>query len=284
MRRFFRFLWHSLESVLAHALGVAVVSLLILAATVGLSSLRSNATFLSILNSPEQLIGPGFTTLLLIVGLVYFPKAWRQHNTLKKFGVRIFSHHFDVETRTKDWKTVSGDISRANTERSPLLILGATGKETFAHSKAPLYDAVRSFSGTISILLLKPNSWGFQQRAKDLAVSQDAYREEILDAIDFCKELSLKEKKMVHVRLYTDPPIWKMIITTRALWVQHYVQHQHVEATPLFGFEFREGGSGLLSGFKTVFERRWALSSTTEIELARWDRKRWAKCIERAPA
>jgi hypothetical protein len=153
--------------------------------------------------------------------------------------------------------------------------MGATGKSTFGSDNSPLCEVIKNYGGPISILLVAPESPGFMARTRDLAISKESYAKEIFDCIDHCKSLLKESRKEISVRLYLDEPIWKMVVTNRVLWIQHYRAGEHVDDTPLYGFQFRGEKSNIQNGFIKVFQRRWNAPETISLNLQKWNRSKY---------
>ena len=213
-----KWLWHHVLGYFLHYIAVLSIGLIV----VYVKAIRDDEKFTTYLNSAREWITPLAIAFLAVAlfGLLIF--AVRQNGELKQlrshlagFGVRVFSPHDSNEVRKHDWSQICNDLVFASRNQSPLWILCANGHRTFGHREAPLCAALRNYDGVINILLLKPGSEGFNRRVKNLKIDADEYRSEILDSINFCKELR-KDGKSINVRLYHDLPIWKMIFTPKA--------------------------------------------------------------------
>ncbi|MGB2580288.1 MAG: hypothetical protein WBC83_01170 [Minisyncoccia bacterium] len=191
---------------------------------------------------------------------------------LEGIGLRKFSPHCDQADKKKDWDNCVKEIS--SSAPHSLHILGATGWRTFGSPQSPLHDLLISFQGVIRILLIKPGSDGFKRRTVDLKHHEEEYKREILNTIEFCKELKEKHHKNIEVRLYTEEPIWKMILTEQYLWLQYYDPSSPVEDTPVYTLQTREPPtlSSLYYPLTRVFEKRWTEKTTKRVNLDTWNR------------
>lgn len=261
--------WHNVSGYFIHYVAILTIGLIV----VYFKSLRDDEQFVNYLRSAREWITPltiAFLSVALFALLIF---AVRQNGQLKHlrshlagFGVRVFSPHDSDEVRSNDWAQICKDLVFASRNQSPLWILCANGHRTFGHRDAPLCAALREYDGVINVLLLKPDSDGFNRRVKNLKIDAAAYRSEILDSIAFCKEL-FREGKAIHVRLYHDLPIWKMIFTPKALWVQHYSSAKRVDETSAYGFSFVESRPTLIDGFQCVLTRRWSDINSEPVNL-----------------
>lgn len=138
-------------------------------------------------------------------------------------------------------------------------IIGATGYQTFARKDAEgnaiLRNVFEEIIGEINILLLNPNGTHTKSRAKALGVPFSEYMQQIINSVNFLKELITKGKN-VHLKFYSQRPIWKMIILDDFLWLQYYHPTMHVEHTPVYGIK-RGGSSSLFNPLYDVFQKKW---------------------------
>ena len=271
LKKMLHWLWHNAVSFVSHSFAAFVLMIFLTA----MKAVKEDTTFMKVLENWRELISPAVITILIsmIIGLVL--SNIRQRNTLASFGVRLFSHHDLPETKKRDWAAICADIKSANQSHVPLLMLGATGKETFAAPTSPLFEILKTYKGDIKILLVRPRSRAFELRCKSLEMSSEAYLEQILDSIGYCKELVDKHARTVEVRLYDQIPIWKMMIMSGTIWVQHYKSKEHVDNTPMYCFQFKGENSTLFDGFKSVFDKRWKLDGSKNIDLATFVRAEW---------
>ena len=265
-----KWVWHHVAGYFIHYIAILTIGLIVVYA----KSIRDDELFSTYVKSAREWITPLTIAFLAVAlfGLLIF--AVRQNGQLKRlrshlagFGVRVFSAHDSDEARKNDWTQICSDLVFASRNQSPLWILCANGHRTFGHHDSPLCSALREYGGVINILLLRPDSDGFNRRVKSLGISSDQYRSEILESIAFCKEL-YNAGKAINVRIYHDLPIWKMIFTPKALWVQHYSSSKHVDETSAYGFSFVESRPTLIDGFHCVLTRRWSDPNSEPVDLS----------------
>lgn len=280
MKKILSWLWHQIVAYLGHALGVIVTVLLL----TSLKSIKDNETIAFYWTHPKELLSPAIITILLFLILGLITKISKDRKTMASFGVRLFSHHNNAEVKKQDWLQVCEDINRGQNPKSTLWILGATGKETFAAADAPLHDLLQTYSGAIRILLICPGSLAFVRRTGELKHSESDYQSQIADSLEYCQRLVRNHGRDLQVKLYKAIPIWKMILTNSVLWVQHYRANSHVDDTPMFCFEYQPAHPGLFDGFLTVFEKRWRLDDSLEIDLQQWSRNQFATPRDATPS
>jgi hypothetical protein len=117
-------------------------------------------------------------------------------------------------------------------------------------------------------------------RVSQLDVNPDAYKEEILSSIAFCKDYLLREGRNVELRLYDSLPIWKILMLPQVLWVQYYSSKSRVDDTALYGFTQSGPKPSLLNGFEAVFDRRWQQDATVVVDLEKFQRDQFEACLK----
>lgn len=276
-----RRLWHHAISYFLHYLSILTIGLLV----AYFKSIRDDGTPLSYyLKTAIEWVTPMTIGFFAVSTASLFVIVIRQRRELKSlrdlqptlaaFGVRAFSRHDTDDAKAADWQLICNDVKTASGNQSPLWILGATGKRTFGDHDAPLHAVLRKYEGPVRVLLVRPNSFGFLHRVEKLRANSDAYIEEILDSVECCRTLS-RNGVDIEVRLYESMPIWKMLVTPQALWLQHYATSNHVDDTPAYGFTWVHMRPTLLDGFRSVFDKRWTQDGSKIVDLATFDRTRW---------
>lgn len=71
----------------------------------------------------------------------------------------------------------------------------------------------------------------------------------------------------VQLRLYTDAPIWQMIILPTEIWVLVSADGRSTEESPIYLLR-RDGKFSLAYGFLSVWDRRWNHPDTRIVNLA----------------
>ena len=205
----------------------------------------------------------------------------KEHRALVAIGLTTY---FDPGTdgETAHWDYCVEQLNHLNA--TELDILGVTGWNTFASEKAPLRKFVDSFTGHLKILLLAPESKGFESRVEDLASAQsgtvseaerlnltEALKREYEDTIKYCKGLAKKPKsrlRSIEVKIYQDRPIWKLLFANDHVWVQQYDTYHHVAETPSFVFRNnRSQKTSFQRAFWSVWLRRWDDKNSESVSL-----------------
>lgn len=202
--------------------------------------------------------------IILVVGFIsavwIFSRAWRIYKVYKNSGIRDYRPYKKAEDKEKNEKFLLEQVEKAKN----IKIIGATGHQTFSRSdtagKAVLRDILERISGEITILLLDPRANQTKSRAQSLKepeVSLEQYQQDIKSSIEFLKYLKQKKSKSVTLKLYSQRPIWKMIIADdNFLWLQYYDPEKHVEHTPVYGIRCRDEYT-LFEPLRDVFLKKW---------------------------
>ena len=156
----------------------------------------------------------------------------------------LFGYWPDARTEGKhqEWKTVVEEIK--NQKNSLLLLLGATGWETFGNETSPLHNAISTYNKGIRIMLMDPDSQYLKARAKAVGMNDNDYKNEIIKSINYLKELR-KKNHHISLKLYDSLPNWKMIITSKHIHIQYYNNDSHVADCPLYQFYSTDNPGGL---------------------------------------
>jgi hypothetical protein len=169
-----------------------------------------------------------------------------------------------------------GLISRWNAARMKrqqgrareIMIIGATGFQTFVNPSGDLHEAVRNCREA-RIMLLDPRGEGARARALSLPVPEitpERFREQIRASIDFLKGLRSLQKK-VRLKLYPDTPLLKLAILGDFLWVRHYHPGLEVRTLPEFLFRHSPEPGGFYDPLHQYFFSRWQDPRIPEYDL-----------------
>jgi hypothetical protein len=203
-------------------------------------------------------------------------KLWRQSVDLRlmkrlisNFGIESFWEQAPRADQEKAWEYCRDSIAA---HPSDLRIMGASGWRTFGAPNSPLHETVNNYPGAIHVLLMDPENPHLLERANSLDARIDSYVTEIGQSINYLKTLKRNGNRDITLKLYKQPPIWKMIVTGSFLWLQHYKQGQHVHDMPVYGFASSTQDS-LYHPLLEVFMKRWGRDGeqTRYIDLDSWD-------------
>jgi hypothetical protein len=164
------------------------------------------------------------------------------------------------------WHELCAEILRPG--NTTLEILGANGIETFGERGSPLYDVLEKFHGTTRVILSHPDSTQTAGRAADVGVPIGEYRRAIRISTTRLKQLR-RQHRPIEGRYYDAQPNWKLIITSRTLWVQYYIPGgSHVNETPVWRFDATDEEHGLYHYFDMEFDRIWRRCEENAMDLS----------------
>lgn len=154
------------------------------------------------------------------------------------------------------WEDLIKEIERPANDS--LDILGANGVDTFGDVTSPLYEVLARFrNGPIRVILAFPDRRTVMGRALTLGVNPRDYVKAIIKSQSRLRELT-SHHLPVEGRYYKGEPNWKLIITSRTVWMQYYEPGgSHVDQTPVYRLDVNDDGQGLYHLFKMEFERIW---------------------------
>lgn len=149
-----------------------------------------------------------------------------------------------------------------------VLLLGSTGWRTFADPQGDFHSVLQNCRKA-KIMLLDPGGEGAKIRAKsilDPEITPENFGEQIRKSIGFLKELK-EVQKDIRLKLYPDPPLFKLAILGDYLWIKHYHTGLDVQAMPEFLFHHNQNPASLYTPFYQYFLSRWNQAGIPEYDL-----------------
>jgi hypothetical protein len=149
-----------------------------------------------------------------------------------------------------------------------VLLLGSTGWRTFGDPRGEFHLVLRNCREA-KIMLLDPCGDGAKIRAKsilDPEITPESFGEQIRKSIDFLKELKAVQKD-IRLKLYPDPPLFKLAILGDYLWIKHYHTDHDVQAMPEFLFHHNQKPASMYIPFYHYFLSRWNQPGLPEYDL-----------------
>src|SRR6266513_1036186 len=124
--------------------------------------------------------------------------------------------------------------------RRDIMIIGSTGFRTFVDPRGDLHTAIEHCR-TAKIMLLDPESPGAFARARTIA---------------YLRTFPAAHHRF-RLKLYSEPPLWKLVILGDYAWVRHYHPTLDVRLLPEYVFAHRQDVEGLYAAFYQYFVARW---------------------------
>jgi hypothetical protein len=149
-----------------------------------------------------------------------------------------------------------------------IMIIGSSGYSTFVDQVGDLSSVLDKCLGA-KILLVNPYSQEASLRIRAIdhpEFTLAAFREEVRQSIALLKRLK-DMGKAVKLKLYSDPPLMKMVILGDYLWLQHYHADLDVETMPEYVLRHNRRDHGLYTLYAHYFEHRWESPEIPEYDL-----------------
>lgn len=139
-------------------------------------------------------------------------------------------------------------------------IFSITGYDTFSSENCMLQQPLEH-SYEIRVMLMNPNGEGAVKRVKSLSDPEsllETYRRETETSIAYLKKLSAAGKKIT-LKLYDDPPFWKLVVTGEYVWVQYCHDGYEVKNQPEYVFALQKDypTRGFFAPFYMYFLDQW---------------------------
>lgn len=159
-------------------------------------------------------------------------------------------------------------LKEENTTGRTIMVIGSSGYSSFVDQVGDLSSVLDTCLGA-QILLVNPYSAVVTARIEAIGHPEytvDAFREEVRQSIALLKRLRAMGKA-VKLKLYTDPPLVKMLILGDYLWLQHYHADLDVRTMPEYVLRHNRQHHGLYSLYAHYFTQRWQSIEIPEYDL-----------------
>ena len=204
--------------------------------------------------------------IFLILFILYIRGNWKERKVSRMarragFVRETSPRNFLTRRKIRRWKEEQGFGQE-------VLLIGSTGFRTFVGPQGQFHSALQNCRKA-KIMLLDPYGEGAKIRARTLAapnITLESFSEQILKGIDFLKGLKAIQKN-IRLKLYPDPPLFKLSILGDYLWIQHYHTALDVQAMPEFVFQRNQNPASLYIPFYQYFLTRWNHTGFPEYDL-----------------
>ncbi len=118
-------------------------------------------------------------------------------------------------------------------------------------------------------MLVNPFSQGASARIRAIAdpmMSIEKYREGVRQSIELLKRLQAVGKS-VKLKLYSDPPLLKLVILGDYIWMQHYHTDLDIQEMPEYVLRHNPKDHGLYTLCYQYFVQRWERTEIPEYDL-----------------
>lgn len=149
-----------------------------------------------------------------------------------------------------------------------IMVIGSSGAGTFADQVGDLSTVLGKCLGA-KILLVNPYSQEASARIRAIAdpdLTLETFREEVRQSIELLKRLKAIGKD-IKLKLYSDPPLVKLVILGDYLWLQHYHTDLDVQTMPEYVLRHNQKDHGLYTLCYQYFVQKWGNSEIPEYDL-----------------
>jgi len=149
-----------------------------------------------------------------------------------------------------------------------IMIIGSTGFRTLVDPKGDLRAVIENCRSA-KIMLLDPESRGAIERVRtigDHEITRESLRTQVEQTIAFLRALRAAHQR-IHLKLYSEPPLWKLAILGDHAWVRHYPPALDVRVLPEYVFVHGQDPAGLYTAFYQYFVMRWNDPAIPEYDL-----------------
>lgn len=148
-----------------------------------------------------------------------------------------------------------------------IMVIGSSGYSTLVDQVGDLSSVLDKCLGA-KILLVNPFSPEAATRIDaidDPEYQLATFRDEIRQSIEFLKRLKAMGKA-IKLKLYSDPPLVKMVILGDYLWLQHYHADLDVQTMPEYVLRHNRKDHGFYTLYAHYFEQRWESAGVPEYD------------------
>ncbi|MGQ0812165.1 MAG: hypothetical protein ACT4OO_13210 [Nitrospiraceae bacterium] len=149
-----------------------------------------------------------------------------------------------------------------------IMVIGSSGYSTFVDQVGDLSTVLGKCLGA-KILLVNPYCQEASTRIRAIAhpdFTLENFREEVRQSIELLKRLKAIGKA-VKLKLYSDPPLVKLVILGDYLWLQHYHTDLDVQTMPEYVLRHNLKDHGLYTLYYHYFVQRWESTEIPEYDL-----------------
>ena len=264
--------WSTVRAFLRDAAG-SLYHILIVALSAGIALLLPAGAkqFLSFWSRVEHdllsLIAVEMTVaILLIVCLNYFHHSMRNRAlALVATGAGLVSF---FPRRTRGAQRHIEQLKEEEGIGRTISVIGSSGHSTFVDQVGGLSSVLDKCLGA-RIMLVNPYSQEASTRIQAInhpEFTLETFREEVRQSIQLLKRLKAMGKA-VKLKLYSDPPLMKMVILGDYLWLQHYHADLDVQTMPEYVLRHNSKDHGLYTLYAHYFVQRWGSGEIPEYDL-----------------
>ena len=204
--------------------------------------------------------------ILLIIVMTYIRRSVKDRNLAQMAIDAGFVSFFPKRARLAEdgIRKLRETQGRGRT----VMVIGSSGYDTLRDQVGDLSTVLDKCLGA-NIMLVNPFSQGASARIRAIAdpmMSIEKYREGVRQSIELLKRLQAVGKS-VKLKLYSDPPLLKLVILGDYLWMQHYHTDLDIQEMPEYVLRHNSKDHGLYTLCYQYFVQRWERTEIPEYDL-----------------
>jgi hypothetical protein len=198
--------------------------------------------------------------VLLIMVMTYIRRSWKDRKLAKMAINAGFVSFFPKRARLAEdgIRKLRETQGRGRT----VMVIGSSGYDTLRDQVGDLSTVLDKCLGA-NIMLVNPFSQGASARIQAIAdpmMSLEKYRIQLLKRLQAVG-------KSVKLKLYSDPPLLKLVILGDYLWLQHYHTDLDIQEMPEYVLQHNSKDHGLYTLCYQYFVQRWERTEIPEYDL-----------------
>jgi hypothetical protein len=204
--------------------------------------------------------------VLLIIVMTYIRRSWKDRKLAKMAIDAGFVSFFPHRARRAEdgIRKLRETQGRGRT----VMVIGSSGYDTLRDQVGDLSTVLDKCLGA-NIMLVNPLSQGASARIRAIAdpmMTIEKYRAGVRQSIELLKRLR-GVGKSVKLKLYSDPPLLKLVILGDYLWMQHYHTDLDIQEMPEYVLRHNANDHGLYTLCYQYFVQRWERTDIPEYDL-----------------
>lgn len=204
--------------------------------------------------------------VLFMLGLSYVHRSIRDHALAAVAeGAGLISFY---PRRTHTAQRRLSRLKEGQGKGRTIMVMGSSGYGTVVDQVGSLSSVLEQCLGA-QILLVNPCGQEASTRIRALGQTEHTlsiFRGEVRQSIALLKRLKALGKA-VTLKLYSDPPLVKMVILGEYLWLQHYHADLDVDTMPEYVLRHNRRDHGLYTLYAHYFMQRWQSADIPEYDL-----------------
>lgn len=204
--------------------------------------------------------------VLLIIVMTYIRRSWKDRKLAKMATSAGFVSFFPKRAGLAEHGI--RELRETHGRGRTVMVIGSSGYGTLRDQVGDLSTVLDKCLGA-NIMLVNPFSQGASTRIRAIAhpnMSIEKYREEVRQSIELLKRLKAVGKS-IKLKLYSDPPLLKLVILGDYMWMQHYHTDLDIQEMPEYVLRHNSKDHGLYTLCYQYFVQRWELTEMPEYDL-----------------